>query len=95
MNQPHSRSESRQKPLPSLPELKARLQSLKAPIDRDIRNYPGPIAGCDAQFNYLLEERAKLSRELVRLEKLSRHENAAHEAEIAAFIESSEYLTAP
>ncbi len=32
----------------------------------EIRNYPAPIPACDAQFNYLLEEREALSSELAR-----------------------------
>jgi hypothetical protein len=36
----------------------------KAALDAEIAAYPRPIAGCDAQFNALLEERARLAREL-------------------------------
>ncbi|MDA0655052.1 MAG: hypothetical protein O2912_01405 [Proteobacteria bacterium] len=78
-------------------DLKSRLQTLKAPIDHSIRNYPGPIPGCDAQFNYLLEERSKLSRELVRLEKCSQMPATGSEKVMAidAFIRSSEILRKP
>jgi hypothetical protein len=38
-------------------------------INKEIRDYPTPIAGCDAQFNYLLEERARIAQELDRLKK--------------------------
>ena len=31
-----------------------------------IRNYPSPITACDEQFNYLLEERDRIGRELAR-----------------------------
>ena len=34
---------------------------LKA-LNEKIANYPTPIAGCDAQFNFLLEEREKISK---------------------------------
>ena len=36
----------------------------KAALDAEIAAYPRPIAGCDAQFNALLEERARLAKEL-------------------------------
>lgn len=40
-------------------------------IEKQIKNYPRPIAVCDVQFNYLLEERARIARELHRLRVLS------------------------
>ena len=36
-------------------EIAARLDT----IYEQIKNYPTPIAGCDEQFNYLLEERKR------------------------------------
>jgi len=33
-------------------------------LNDQIANYPTPIAGCDAQFNFLLEEREKISKTL-------------------------------
>ncbi|OED47387.1 hypothetical protein AB838_15920 [Rhodobacteraceae bacterium (ex Bugula neritina AB1)] len=41
-------------------ELECAFQSLQD----DIRNYPTPISGCDAQFNYLLAERSKVHNAL-------------------------------
>mgnify|MGYP007046922238 CR=1 FL=1 len=46
------------------------LDALKAPIDVEIRNYPSPVAGCDAQFNHLIERRAEIAGELGRLETM-------------------------
>ena len=37
-------------------ETAARLET----IYEQIKNYPTPIAGCDEQFNFLLEERDRL-----------------------------------
>ena len=37
-------------------------------VKREIGAYPRPIAGCDAQFNHLLERRAELE-EAMRREK--------------------------
>ena len=33
-------------------------------INREIRDYPAPITGCDAQFNDLLERRSELEKKL-------------------------------
>lgn len=40
------------------------LQRSKNAIDEEIRRYPTPIPRCDAQFNFLYEERARLSHGL-------------------------------
>ena len=37
-------------------EIAARLET----IYEQIKNFPTPIAGCDEQFNFLLEERGRL-----------------------------------
>ena len=79
------------------PALIERLRALKAPIDREIRNYPTPIAGCDAHFNYLLEERAKLARELVTAEQHASAVTAGEgsAADLKDFVRQSEYLGQP
>ena len=41
----------------------------KAAIQLEINNYPSPIAGCDQQFNHLLEQRANIRKQLKELEK--------------------------
>lgn len=46
------------------------LERIKRPINQEIRNYPMPAAGCDAQFNHLIEERRRLAEELSRLAAL-------------------------
>jgi hypothetical protein len=45
-----------------------RLEEEKRAIAAEIETYPRPIAGCDAQFNHLLERRRALWEELSRLE---------------------------
>ena len=50
-------------------EIKTSLEGKKNLINDEIRNYPPPIPACDAQFNYLLEERARLTAELNRLQE--------------------------
>jgi len=47
------------------------LESKKYQISKAILHYPPPIPACDAQFNYLLEERARVGRLLGQLESLA------------------------
>jgi hypothetical protein len=47
------------------------LEHQKAKIQDDIRSYPPPIPACDAQFNYLLEKRDRLSIDLNCLYQLT------------------------
>jgi hypothetical protein len=48
-------------------KIRQRLETEKARIYEALGNYPSPIAACDQQFNYLLEERTRISWELDRL----------------------------
>ena len=36
----------------------------RAALDREIAEYPTPVAGCDAQFSHLLAERRRLAAAL-------------------------------
>lgn len=56
-----------QEPLHSKEPAWKRLQAEKQRVDDEIRNYPRPIAACDLQFNYFLEERARIAYELERM----------------------------
>jgi|GEM_PF-2046622 len=47
------------------------LEALRRGTSEEIRSYPSPIAGCDAQFNHLLEQRTAIVAELQRLAKLA------------------------
>lgn len=49
-------SQTSASPKPSAASLEAELQRIKM----EIAEYPGPIAGCDAQFNHLLAERQRI-----------------------------------
>jgi len=40
------------------------LEAEKRRLYEEIRSYPTPIAGCDQQFNYLLEQQARVTAEL-------------------------------
>ena len=55
-----------------LNEFKLQLQKVKSHINKEIGNYPSPIPACDAQFNYLLEERSKISVALKQVDNLLR-----------------------
>ena len=48
-------------------EAEAALRRARAALDREIGDYPTPIAGCDAQFNHLIAERRRLSGALEEL----------------------------
>ena len=53
------------------------LETQKAQTMNAIRSYPPPIPACDAQFNYLLEKRDRLTVELNRLHKLENIDNTS------------------
>jgi hypothetical protein len=43
------------------------LEARRHALDEEIRSYPTPIPRCDAQFNHLFEERARIAKELDEL----------------------------
>jgi chorismate mutase len=47
------------------------LRAQKEKVEAEIAAYPRPITGCDAQFNALLEERARLAKELQEIQSSS------------------------
>ena len=51
-------------------DIRRHLEDRKAQLFEEIGNYPPPIPACDQQFNHLLEERARISRELNRVAAL-------------------------
>src|SRR4051812_29430224 len=48
-------------------EVQEHMNALKRALDDEIRTYPTPIPRCDAQFNNLYDERARLASALGRL----------------------------
>lgn len=52
-------------------EVRRELLRAKRLIDEEIRGYPTPIPRCDAQFNHLYEQQARLSRDLDRIGALA------------------------
>ena len=74
------------------------LERLKAHIGEQINSYPSPIPACDAQFNYLLEQRGGISEELNKLEaarqtSLNREDGLPDEiGALEAFLDSSAFI---
>jgi hypothetical protein len=66
------------------------LESQKVRIYEEIRYYPTPITACDQQFNYLLEEQAKIAGELARMRRTIDENSTRDDAidVIDAFIQS-------
>ena len=73
--------------------IRLNLENERARVSDEIRKYPTPITACDAQFNYLLEERVRLADELDRLKLAQQSPNReAHLESIDKFIASSNYI---
>jgi hypothetical protein len=70
------------------------LERLKAHIAGQINAYPPPIPACDAQFNYLLEQRGSITDELNKLEAARNHSlnRADGMAALKAFLACSEFV---
>jgi hypothetical protein len=68
--------------------LRRLLEREKDAVAAEIAAYPRPIAGCDAQFNHLLERRRSLWDELARLESAGGNPSAG----AADFLRSSTCL---
>jgi hypothetical protein len=66
-------------------ELEDHLENARRSVLAEIRNYPPPIAACDQQFNYLLEQRDRIAGELSRLASI-RRSNSATESDVGALI---------
>ena len=67
-------------------EIEVHLERARRSILAEIRNYPPPIAGCDQQFNHLLEQRDRIARDLRRLAALRRY-HPASETDLKALID--------
>lgn len=55
-------------PAESIRAARTCLTDARTALDAEIRAYPGPIAGCDAQYNHLLAERRRIHEALAVLE---------------------------
>ena len=72
--------------------IESHLMGVKRAAAVELRNYPQPIAGCDAQIPVLWEKRDGIAAELDRLSK-ARHGPADNAADaINEFIASSQFI---
>ena len=73
----------------TLQEVQDLLTARRVALNEEIAAYPGPITGCDAQFNHLLELRVGLNQDLARLSELGEGTDAGT---LERFIESCRFL---
>jgi hypothetical protein len=75
-------------------QIRLQLETEKARIYEEIGTYPPPIAACDQQFNFLLEERTRVSQELDRLNDAAAAGLTIEDAtkRMDDFIQSSRYI---
>ena len=75
-------------------EIQLHLEAYKLCIATEIRQYPMPIPGCDAQYNFLLDERAGVNQELKQLETLTKRGLKAVELteSVREFINASQHI---
>jgi len=75
-------------------QIRAQLETEKARLYEEIGTYPTPIAACDQQFNYLLEERTRISQELDRLNEAAVTSLTIEDSiqRMDEFIRSSKYV---
>ena len=66
-------------------EIRRGLEDRKRSIAVEMRRYPQPIAGCDAQYQHLSDRRAAIARELGALDRA----RAAGADAVRVFIETS------
>jgi hypothetical protein len=74
-----------------LSEVRDHLREMRRRLDEEIRRYPTPIPRCDAQFNHLFEQRARLNRVLDRLDSIAGKRAESIEL-IEEFVRSPAYL---
>ena len=60
------------------------LQRRRDEIIHEIRTYPPPIPACDVQFNYLLEQRTNVLREIKALERIDVEDSSALQGFVSA-----------
>ena len=54
-----------------LSEITIQIEADRVRLNEEIRSYPSPIPACDAQFNYLLEEKKHTSRKQDLLKEIA------------------------
>ena len=75
-------------------QLRDFLRSAKKSIEAEIHTYPTPSPRCDAQYNHLYEQRARLAHLLGRIDAMPNREGAeGHTADTLAEFAASAPLT--
>lgn len=94
MKVPFSAEKSAEATRAAWKEIESCLEQHKERIYAQIKGYPTPITACDQQFNYLLDERTAISRELDRLRSAAEESTRDGDQRgcIQAFIDSSSYV---
>lgn len=89
-----SQSKSGERLAAAWQEIRSCLERHRERIYAQIKDYPTPITACDQQFNYLLDERTSVCRELDLLKSAA--EGCSLDGDrvdrIQAFIDSSGYV---
>lgn len=74
-------------------EIRQALTSARSRLGKEIATYPSPITDCDAQFNYLLEQRTAIASALTELEKIAATPtDRSRQRRLAELIRHSEYI---
>lgn len=74
--------------------IKEHVEARREEICNEIYAYPPPIPACDQQYNYLLEQRTQVRRELRRLDALRQESTTPEQltAALDAFIRTSAFV---
>jgi hypothetical protein len=78
-------------------ELRDYLADTRQAIDDEIRCYPKPIPRCDAQFNFLYEQRSRVAQLIERVDSASNPEASRRELidVVEDFVNSTPLLESP
>ena len=78
-------------------EIRLHLEDRRRALAAEIRNYPTPIPRCDAQFNHLYEQQARLARDLDRIRALPERKPGREDYVelIGRFVTSAPYTDDP
>ena len=70
-------------------QIRAHLEDARQRLSTEISNYPAPRPACDADFNHLLEERARIADELNRVHHAASAAPAHVREQIEVFVANS------
>lgn len=77
-------------------QIEALLSARLASVEEEIRDYPAPIPACDAQFNYLLEQRSQIPQAIARLRDAMQQPASTPQRQqaLAAFVSACPFIDA-